>query len=88
MRHELEWEFIDNGWEAVSSACYEPGDWMTWRFIEFEGKWIDNSSEELRITDVITAKFNSPEEAKWQYQSWETEMLTDMGVEYNEELPQ
>ncbi len=88
MKHELTWEFIDNGWEAASSAGSEPGDWFTWRFIEFESKWVDNSSEELRIDDVIVARFNSPEEAKWQYQAWETEMLQEMGVEYHEEFNQ
>ena len=77
MKNKLEWYWVDNGWEAVSSACYEPGDHMIWRFIKAGSVWVDNSSYELRIEDVIKAQFNLPEEAKWQYQAWENQMIKE-----------
>lgn len=84
MKNNLEWYWVDDGWEAQSSACYEPGDHMTWRFYKLGEHWVDSSSYELKIDDVIKAQFNSPEEAKWQYQAWENEMIEAFTNDYQE----
>ena len=85
MKHKLIWDWVDNGWEASSVACYEPGDHMTWRFFKLGKHWVDSSSHELRIDDVIKAQFNSPEEAKWQYQAWENQMIEEFSENKYEE---
>lgn len=41
--HQLTWVKVDGGWEAVSSACYEKDNHMSWRIIKKGKLHLDDS---------------------------------------------